>query len=93
MSVVWSQWPDLTVSPTLTASLIFVDRLTLVVSDGATLLAVRGLALLLRHGDTLVLALLVSGTAVLARPGGGQRSLRHNIISKNISVLGTKWRE
>ena len=64
----------------MTASLIFVDRLALVVRDGAALLAVLGLALLLRHGDTRVLALLVSSSTVLARPGGRQRSLGQKIF-------------
>ena len=64
----------------MTASLIFVDRLALVVRDGAALLAVLGLALLLRHGDTRVLALLVSSSTVLARSGGRQRSLAEKIF-------------
>ena len=71
-------WATLIISPTLTASLILVDRLALVVRDGAALLAVLGLALLLRHGDTRVLALLVPSPAVLAWPGRGQWALSNN---------------
>ena len=67
----------------MTASLILVDRLALVVRDGAALLAVLGLALLLRHGDTRVLALLVSSSAVLAWSGGRQRSLGSKNILKS----------